>query len=246
MRFKTQQVLMAHLDSLFIQNKEKKSREQGQSGGSVSAPVTRISRQWYLDATQWVTDCGALGGISTSITNGNSQGKDSKIDASYGSSTSPAVDDDEEMVVPADESFPRCPVSNEVFQTVWDDEEGDFMYRNAVKVLLTEEADSQLYSVSQNTSQPGVRYALVHKRMALDGWLASGKAVSLKEAMMLRKQDPSIVDYAAAGNVDDDEDDVFVLRYIDDSNPTKKSDANFSSVESKMDDYDPFSAAEAK
>lgn len=237
---------MAHLDSLFVQNKEKKLREQSQGGGSGS---TRNTRQWYLDADQWITDCGALGGgsfiVSKAAAATPSGDKHSEKD-----SGAPAVDDDEEMVVPADENFPRCPVSNEVFQTVWDDEEGDFMYRNAVKVLLTEDADAELYGVSQNTSQPGVRYALVHKRMALDGWIASGKAVSLKDAMILKKQNSEMADFAVAGNVDIDEEDVFVILPSNgESNGRSSGDANSSGVvaaESKMDvEYDPFSA-EAK
>lgn len=146
------------------------------------------------------------------------------------------VEEDEEMVVPADENFPRCPVSNEVFQTFWDFEEGDYMYRNAVKVLLTEDADSELYRVSQNTSQPGARYALVHKRMALDGWVASGKAVSLKDAMVLRKTNPELVDYAKAGNVDDDEDDVFVVLPPSLSKAPRSSDSSDAVVAEAKED----------
>ena len=121
------------------------------------------------------------------------------------------------MVVLADENFPRCPVSNEVFRTIWDEEEGDFMYRNAVRVLLTNDADPELYLVSRPTPVDNVRYALVHKRMALDGWLAAEKAITVNEAMILRKKklreniDNAFPDYAAAACVDEDESDVFVL-----------------------------------
>jgi hypothetical protein len=235
-------VLGAHLDALFVQNKERKGREQ--AAAQHGMPAGRSSRQWYLDAAQWVTDCGALGGgAGAGAGNG-----DIKTEASGGAggagsgarpSAAPEVDEDEEMVVPADENFARCPVSNEVFQTVWDDEEGDVMYRNAVKVLLTEEADADLYAVSQNTSQPGVRYALVHKRMALDGWLAAGKAVCLKDAMALRRKQPTglqLPDYAKAGNVDEDEDDVFVVLPSKDNDNTSANSDNANMEISAGDD----------
>lgn len=207
-----------------MQNKEKRAREQ------MASERSSQSRQWYLDATQWVTDCGALGG------SGAMTGGVTAVGADGTTISAALVEEDEEMVVPADENFPRCPVSNEVFQTFWDFEEGDYMYRNAVKVLLTEDADSELYRVSQNTSQPGARYALVHKRMALDGWVASGKAVSLKDAMVLRKTNPELVDYAKAGNVDDDEDDVFVVLPPSLSKAPRSSDSSDAVVAEAKED----------
>lgn len=189
---------------------------------------------------QWVTDCGALG---TGGAGGSGASLSGRPDKGGPSSGAPVFDDDEEMVVPADENFPRCPVSNEVFEPIWDNEEGDFMYRNAVKVLLTEEADPKLYSKSQNTHQPGVRYALIHKRMALDGWLEIGKAISLKDAMLLRKSNPiGMADYAAAGNVDEDEDDVFVILSERDTESNSAGGSRMEVAESKVEEYDPFSA----
>ena len=69
----------------------------------------------------------------------------------------------EEFVVPADENFTRCPVSKEAFETVWDDEEGAFMYRNAVKVLVTDAADKDLFKLALPTDQTGMGYLIVHK-----------------------------------------------------------------------------------
>jgi hypothetical protein len=118
------------------------------------------------------------------------------------------------MVVPADESFPRCPVSHEVFVTFWDNEEGDYMYRNAVRVLLTEVADPALFKLAQPTSIAGVKYILVHKGLVLDRWLEAGRAVTVQSAMTQRRlhgSTSSLPDYAAADGLEEDEADVFVL-----------------------------------
>ncbi len=40
-----------------------------------------------------------------------------------------------EFIVPADEHFPRCPVSKEMFETFFDEDEGEMMFRNAAKVM---------------------------------------------------------------------------------------------------------------
>ena len=172
----------------------------------------RYSRQWYWDADRWVSDSAASEKSGANAADNSSAAGQ----LSSGQSATKADEDEEEMVVLADENFPRCPVSNEVFMTFWDEEEGDIMYRNAVRVVLTASADPQLFSVSKPTSVDGVRYALVHKRLALDEWLDSGKAVTVKDAMsqkfrQTRADGAALPDYAAAAGVDDQETDVFVI-----------------------------------
>jgi hypothetical protein len=121
------------------------------------------------------------------------------------------------FVVPADEFFTRCPVSKEVFETVWDDEEGEFMYRNAVKVLVTEAADPSLYAQGQNTNDPTVHYVIVHKLLVLDGWLQAGRADTLARAKLRysQSQQESNIEksnaLSRASGDDEDEDDIFVM-----------------------------------
>jgi hypothetical protein len=140
-------------------------------------------------------------------------------------SASAQRDAQEEFILPADEHFTRCPVSREVFECVWDAEEGEMMYRHAVKVLVSEAADAALYPLAQpvpwegEDGAPGapVRYLIVHERV-LNQWLAAGKAVPLKDAVIRYKTAHSgVVGQAKADKLtgavgqDDDEDDVFVL-----------------------------------
>ncbi len=209
LRFKSQQSLGAHLDALFVQNEENRRAKAAMATGGASG---RYSRQWYWDADRWVSDSAASAKAGANAQDSSSGAGSS----SSGQAAAKPEDDEEEMVVLADENFPRCPVSNEVFMTFWDEEEGDIMYRNAVRVILTASADPQLFSVSKPTSVEGVRYALVHKRLALDDWLARGKAVTVKDAMSQkfresRADGASFPDYAAAAGVDDQETDVFVI-----------------------------------
>ena len=101
-----------------------------------------------------ITRLGAAGGIPTNSAHQSGGGGES-ADGSLGRT--------EEFVVPADENFTRCPVSKEAFETVWDDEEGAFMYRNAVKVLVTDAADKELFKMALPTEQTGMGYLIVHK-----------------------------------------------------------------------------------
>jgi hypothetical protein len=185
MRFKSQTELATHLDLLFIRNQDKQRKEG-----------TRTYRQWYCKESQWITDFGSLKRSSdTDKISGSSSTLSSSSSSTLHSTNKPSTltsggigsgshDDlqDEEMVLPADEHFTRCPVSNEAFLPEWDTEEGDYMYRNAVKVLLTDQADSLLYQkVGQSTDHPLIRYIIIHQKLVMDGWLAAGKLFSLYE-----------------------------------------------------------------
>lgn len=186
--------LVKHTDACLT--KKEMNRKQDQAN-------ERVCRQWYCTVLQWMTDFSALGGG-----NSKNQGHGSALSSSSSMVT-------EEFVVPADEHFTRCPVSKEVFETVWDEDEGAFMYRNAVKILVTEVADSVLYRLALPTEQDGVQYMIVHKLLVLDGWLQSGRAETLTGATlryeaMGRGSDTATALAAAAGD-DEDADDVFVM-----------------------------------
>lgn len=200
MRFKTQTELANHLDMLFIRNQDKQRKEG-----------TRTYRQWYCKESQWVTDFGSLKRVETD------KAPAANIAKADGK---PAEIPDEEMVLPADEHFTRCPVSNEAFLPEWDTEEGDYMYRNAVKVLLTEKADSQLYRLAQPTIYPLIRYIIVHQKLVMDGWLAAGKSASLYETIQkINKKYGAesevgrvlVSAYVHAAGEEEDSNDIFIL-----------------------------------
>lgn len=194
MRFKTLAELVKHTDACLTKKDIARKQEQLNE---------RVCRQWYCTVTQWVTDFSALSsGGNYKNQNPLPQGSDPGAPM-------------EEFVVPADEHFTRCPVSKEVFETVWDEDEGAFMYRNAVKVLVTEAADVSLYRLALPTDQSAVKYLIVHKLLVLDGWLQSGRAETLRGAAlryeaMGRGPEVGQTLEAAAGD-DEDADDVFVM-----------------------------------
>lgn len=204
MRFKTQAELASHLDVLFTKNQDKQRKEG-----------TRTYRQWYCKESQWVTDFGNLKPIDTeknsNTTNNTTNNKNEKQINEIS---------DEEMVLPADEHFTRCPVSNEAFLPEWDTEEGDYMYRNAVKVLLTEKSDSELYKIAQPTEYSLIRYIIVHQKLVMDGWLAAGKSASLFDTVSkINKkygQDNEISKilinaFIEAAGEEEDSNDIFIL-----------------------------------
>lgn len=165
----------------------------------------RQYRELYCKISQWVSDFNAL--------NKQSMGLDEHSQGTGGS----AAQEDEEFVLPMDVDFQRCPISMEPFEAFWDDEEGGMMYRHAVKALLTESADSELFKLGKPTeSDETVRYLIVHKRLVLDKWLADGRAVTLRDALLRYEHvtgggmSYSMKMKAAAGEEQDD-DDIFVL-----------------------------------
>jgi hypothetical protein len=204
MRFKSQTELASHLDLLFIRNQDKQRKEG-----------TRTYRQWYCKESQWITDFGSLKRLETEKNNSTTVNSAVKTEGGK-----PVDLPDEEMVLPADEHFTRCPVSNEAFLPEWDTEEGDYMYRNAVKVLLTERADSQLYKIAQPTEYPLIRYIIVHQKLVMDGWLAAGKSASLFDSIQrINKRYGAenevsrvlVSAYATAAGEDEDSNDIFIL-----------------------------------
>lgn len=200
----------------------------------------RESREWYCALDNWVTDFDALNRKNSQLNNKenevNQQSSSSSGTASSGgggaggkgSSGSSSTNTNDEFILPADENFTRCPISREVFATVWDDEEGEMMFRNAVKVLITEAADAVLYKLakpippdsienSRNINIDHYRYMIVHKLLVMDRWLAEGKAATVKEAIQRYE---SLGDKAqarieamkvAAGEDEEEFDDVFTV-----------------------------------
>lgn len=187
----------------------------------------REYREWYCTTAQWVTDFNALrlsGDVVAASSSGSSGGAsavgggrgEGGAGAGAGGNSSPG----EEYVVPADEHFTRCPVSREVFECLWDEEEGEMMYRHAVKVLVTEAADPALYGQAQPVpwaEDAPVRYLIVHKLLVLDQWLSSGKAVPLQDACIRYKTSGAASGQQKADRLqsavgeDEDEEDIFVL-----------------------------------
>jgi hypothetical protein len=196
-RFKTEIELAAHLDALFARNRE---RTRVETMGKV------VFRPPFCQLGAWVTDFNKL---KVQTAEGGEEG------AAGAGAALDGLQADEERVLLADEYFTRCPVSKEVFEDIWDYEDGDIYYRNAVKILLAEVADPQLFKNSRPTSRPSVRYCIVHKSLVLDGWLEAGRATVLRNAVERYQavgQNELAADLLAAAGADEAaQDDVFVL-----------------------------------
>jgi len=188
--------------------------------------AVREYREWYCIATQWTSDFNSLtAGAATSSDSSRGGGINTNAGAMMviAGKASSRIQEDEEYIVPADEFFPRCPVSREVFEHLWDAEEGEMMYRNAVRLLVTQDADAGLFKLGQPVQwmmgsdqlphQQSVRYLIVHKLLVLDQWLDSGKAVSLQEAIQRYETIGShkTALLRSAVTEDDDYDETFVL-----------------------------------
>lgn len=162
----------------------------------------RKFQSWYCLVSRW-TKTGA-----------SSKKTSAAMKATLEDAQTPAAT--EEYIVPADEHFVRCPISKEIFEKIWDEDEGEFMYRNAVKVMVTETANKALYDIGQPTSEAGVHYLIVRKPLIMDGWLSSGQAATLNETVqryqfMGGRGHELITRVKNAAGYDEDGDDIFVL-----------------------------------
>lgn len=173
LRFKSEIELAQHLDVLFVKTKER-SRKQ--------ASGERISRSWYCTKDQWVTDFNAFQAASHQQSDSNNS--NTLPNGASSGASSQGLDENEEHIIIADEYFPRCPVSKEIFEHLWDEDDNEIYYRNAVKLLVTELSDSSLYQLSKPTLHPNIRYCIVHQNLVLDSYLESGKATSLRNAII--------------------------------------------------------------
>ena len=172
-RFKTQIELNAYID--IYAEKRRVAMRLEQSG-------TIQHREWYCHLDVWVSNLKGEGADMSSDGAGGAGAAGNKKSGG-GKAGAAAASGGKEFIVPADEHFTRCPVSKEEFETVWNDEEGEFMYRHAVKVLVTAAADAAVYKLGQPTSQASVRYIVAHKRLVVDEWIGAGKAATLGDAV---------------------------------------------------------------
>ena len=192
-RFKTLSELVKHTDACLT--KKDVQRKRDLSG-------EKVYRNWYSTAAQWVSDYNSLGVVAE------------PADKTGKGATGQTQQSDEVFIVPADEHFTRCPVSKEVFETLWDADEGELMFRNAAKVLVTQSADPILFAISAKTAEPSIGYTIVHKLLVLDAWLEQGRADTLLKTKTryeeLGRRDLAAALLRAAGT-DESEEDVFVL-----------------------------------
>lgn len=137
----------------------------------------REHRELYCTIEQWVSDFNALN-LKNKPTEESKQGNTAPGEAV------------EEFIIPADENFVRCPFSHESFDKFFDNVEGCFMYRNAVKVFVSNNSNSAIYQKGKPAMDPdtddeieGLRYLVVHKPLIVDQWIQEGKATTLEEAI---------------------------------------------------------------
>lgn len=136
----------------------------------------------------------------------------------------------EEYIIPADEEFIRCPISKEVFESFFDDEEGEMMYRNAVKVIITSTTSDQTLYTTYSKPLPldeelltsplvlelqKLHYMIVNKPLVVDKWLREGKVVTLRDALIrynvMGQKGKELANVLQIAAGDEDDDDIFVI-----------------------------------
>jgi len=192
-----------HLNLLFYNNSEKKTRLAG-----------RICRLFYGPSREWTRKKS----ISVLIKH------TALSEKSYNIVESITTTDDhcDEMVVPADGKFQRCPISNESFLTMWDD--GELVYRDAVKVLVVPSENkgaNDVYELGCALDGTIVRYLIVNKSLVLDVWMKEKKVESIKNCIERLRRDTSPAEdvvvsiLSAFEEVDEVEDDVYIYKFGD-------------------------------
>jgi len=195
-RFSSREKLAKHMDSCI-------ARKEIERKALISGEMNH--RQWYCNVSQWVSDFNALETKSNLIKSNTSE-----------IVTKNNLLSQQNVPLPFDENFMRCPVSKESFERIFDDDEGEWMYKNAAKILVSEAADASVYKLGQPTIEPSIRYLIVHRQLVLDDWINCGRASSIQGAKER---------YEAMGASDDtfiktlekaaaDDEDVFVMLII--------------------------------
>lgn len=199
MRFRTYMQLSEHTDKSL--EKKKLMAKMGKQ---------REYREWYCTLDQWISDFNALNIKNKAV-------EETKENTNHGQAT-------EEFIMPADDNFVRCPFSNEEFEKFFDSEDGEYMYRNAVKVLVTENGNPLIYKQGKQVYDPeseekieGLRYLIVQKLLIMDRWIQEGKAASLKEAIERyesygsKSSSMMLIEKLKSAAGDEDLEDIFVI-----------------------------------
>jgi hypothetical protein len=204
-RFKSQLQLNAYID---VYAEKRRAALRVEQSGVIAR------REWYCSLRAWISS--TKSGASDADADGGTGG--GAVAGGIGANgKASAHDTGKEFIVPADEHFTRCPVSKETFETLWNDEEGEFMYKHAARVLVTPAADAAVFKMGQPTNQAGVRYIIAHKRLVVDEWLDVGKAATLGdaikryEAMGSGSAKASVQALKLAAGEGEDEEGVFVM-----------------------------------
>eukprot|EP00752_Nemacystus_decipiens_P001905 g1835.t1 len=168
-RFATQVQLDAHMDLLF---RRKRARRE-QKGAA--------SREWYCTAEEWMTDFGRLAPPAGSGA-GEEKGEGGRSDGAGGGGSGDedgGVGDDgdpdgSKSVVPADERFSKCRICGDRFIMFYDNDEEEWMYRNACYVTVKggggreeeEEEEEDAGAAGEGDEEEGAggtRQIIVHK-----------------------------------------------------------------------------------
>ena len=228
LRFRTFGMLQEHTNAFLERKKVLKKKKENNNNKDI-----RESREWYCRLGQWISDFNSLTTKSDPSNPTSSSMNNKPSSSAAGSSSnrsgpsgakSGGGSNSEEFIVPADENFIRCPISREAFATIWDDEEGEMMLRNAVKVLVTEAADPDLFKLAKpiqleesdlEEAIAHIRYMIVHKLIVMDRWLAEGKASTLKDAILryesLGERGAKMIESLQIAADDEDDEDIFVI-----------------------------------
>ncbi len=189
LRFTSQQDLDDYIDKSAV----RKIKLQTLSSSGVMQ-----SRAYFYHAQQWCEDYEPLlssldQSMEAAVEVGSGSaglGADGVVSTGSSNNASAGLEDSWLYTVPADENFVRCPVSKNLFTQKWDDDEGEMLYTNAVKVFVTAAADPAIFNLAQpiesdddGMDDDSVRYLLVDKKLVLTPWLENGKAAPVQDAL---------------------------------------------------------------
>ncbi|CAM9712763.1 unnamed protein product [Ectocarpus fasciculatus] len=167
-RFAKQAQLDAHMDLLF----RRKHARREQKGAAAS-------REWYCTDEEWMTDFGRLAppagsGAGEGEGEGEAGGSgDGEEDGGAGEDADP---DGSKSCVPADERFSKCRICGDRFLMFYDNDEEEWMYRNACYVTVRgggegeggagedeEEEEEEEEVGAPGEAAGGARQIIVHK-----------------------------------------------------------------------------------
>ena len=229
-RFATQVQLDAHMDLLF---RRKRARRE-QKGAA--------SREWYCTAEEWMTDFGRLAPpAGAGPGDGDGEGSGSGGGDGGGGDEDGRLEEDgdpdgSKSVVPADERFSKCRICGDRFIMFYDNDEEEWMYRNACYVTVKggeggageEEEEEDGAGVAgegdEEEGAGGTRQIIVHKLCLDVSGLRDKEEITWTDLMpgtpRQRKRatdDDGALDAAFFGEGDDDEADSGEKRAAEDA-----------------------------